>query len=197
LNGVIFRTFISTILTMKSNTSSWFLPVENYIIRTKLTEEQIVQRLNEFTKNTGVKSNASLFGFGTLFGQKSGGPYEGTIKSNEFKISRIISYRNSFLPVIRGSVSSFLNQREITISMGLNLFVKVFMIIWLSLSLFASLLILVEFLNGSVHTNWLPEKFIPLLMVVFGYVMMILAFKFESRKSKKDLNALFEAEAQL
>jgi len=177
---------------MKSNTSSWFLPLENYIIRTKLTEEEIIQRLNEFTKNTGVKSNASLFGLGTLFGQRSGGPYEGTITSNRFKISRIISYRNAFLPVIKGSISSFLNQREITISMGLNLFVKVFMIIWFTISIISTFFMLYSYLNDSHH--FILKKFIPLQMVVFGYVMMILAFKFESRKSKKDLNALFEAE---
>jgi hypothetical protein len=179
---------------MKSNSSYWLLPVENYIIRTTLTEEQIVQRLNEFTKNTGVKSNASLFGLGNLFGQRSGGPYEGTVTSNSFKISRIISYRNAFLPVIKGSVS-FLNQREITISMGLNLFVKIFMIIWFSFSIISTSYMLSSYLNDSSH--FIMKKFIPGQMVVFGYLMMILAFKFESRKSKKDLGTLFEAEAQL
>ncbi|MDF3028410.1 MAG: hypothetical protein K0S23_2717 [Fluviicola sp.] len=177
---------------MKPNRVSWFLPVENYIIHTKLSEEEIIQRLTELTKNTGSKSNASLFGLGTLFGQKSGGPYEGKIQSKEFKISRIISYRNSFLPVIKGSISSFLNQREITISMGLNLVVKIFTIVWFSIVAISAFFILDKFL----HTNENPflTNLFPLQMAVFGYVVMILSFKFESRKSKKDLKKLFEAE---
>ncbi len=195
MNGVIFHIFISTILTMKSNISSKFLPIENYIIRTKLSEEQIVQRLNEFTKNTGIKSNASLFGLGTLFGQKSGGPYEGTVTSKSFSISRIISYRNAFLPVIKGSVSSFPDRREVTISMGLHLFVKIITIIWFSVTIISSIIMVDAYLNDS--NNFMLKKFIPIQIMVLGYLVMILAFKFESRKSKKDLKTLLETETQL
>jgi len=179
---------------MKSSIFSMLLPFEKYRIQTHLSEEEIIHRLDNITQHSGKRPSSFLFGLGTLFGQSSGARYEGKIEPNNFKISRVISYRNSFLPVIQGTVSSFLNQREIAISMSLNLFVKIFMGIWLTLTSLASIFTLYRFFTGTDQDPSSPGIFIPLQMVVFGYLLMLLAFKFESRKSKKELNDLLEAQ---
>ncbi|MNK00370.1 hypothetical protein D3C87_181540 [compost metagenome] len=176
---------------MKFKISSLFLPVENYTIRTKLSEEEIIGNLKEITHNSGRRSKSSLFGLGTAFVQKSGSRYEGTIESGSFKISRVISYRNSFLPVIKGSVSSFMNQREITISMRLNLFVKLFMSLWLIITCSISAFVLYQVYSGE---KTMDGKLVPFIMAGSGYLGMMLGFKMESMRSKKELNQLFEAE---
>lgn len=174
--------------------SSLFLPVEHDLIRTKLSGEEIIGNLKKITHNSGRRSKSSLFGLGTAFVQKSGSRYEGTIEADTFKISRIISYRNSFLPVIKGSVSSLPDQREITISMELNLFVKLFMIVWFLITCSISAFFLYQFFNDADPERSLNGKLVPFIMAGAGYLGMMLGFKLESIRSKKELNQLFEAE---
>lgn len=177
---------------MKFKISSLFLPVEHYIIRTNLSEDEITRNLKAITYNSGRQSKSSWFGLGTAFVQKSGNRYEGVIESGRFKINRIISYRNSFLPVIKGSVTSFMDQQEITIRMGLNLFVKIFMSLWLLITCSISASILYRFFNGM---DTLDGKLVSFIMAGAGYLGMMLGFKLESIRSKKELNRLFEAES--
>lgn len=72
----------------------WFLPYQNFKIRSYLTPEQIYQRLE-----VSVRPNRPFFSFGS-----SDKPYYGKISENNFKIYRIISYRNSFLPSTEGKI---------------------------------------------------------------------------------------------
>lgn len=179
---------------MKFKISSLFLPVENYTVRTKLSEEEIIQNLKEITHNSGRKSTTSWFGLGTAFIQKSGSRYEGTIESGSFKINRVISYRNSFLPVIKGAVSSFMDHREIRISMRLNLFVKLFMSTWLLITCSVSAFILYQVFNQTGPGKTGDVRLVPFIMAGAGYLGMMLGFKLESIRSRKELNQLFEAE---
>ena len=176
---------------MKFKISSLFLPVENYTIRTKLSEEEIIGNLKAITYNSGRQSKSTWFGLGTAFVQKSGSGYEGVIQSDSFKINRVISYRNSFLPVIKGSVSSFMGEREITISMELNLFVKLFMIFWLVITCSISAFALYQVFNEG---KTMDGKLVSFIMAGSGYMGMMLGFKLESIRSKKELNRLFKAE---
>ena len=179
---------------MKFKLSSLFLPIENYTIRTKLSGDEIIGKLKAITYNSGRQSKSTWFGLGTAFVQKSGNRYEGIIESNSFKINRVISYRNSFLPVIKGSVSSFADQQEIKISMRLNLFVKLFMSVWFLITCSVSAFFLYQFLNDTDPARSLEGKLVPFIMVGAGYLGMMLGFKLESTRSKKELDQLFEAE---
>lgn len=57
--------------------------------------------------------------------------FRGQLKSGTFNISRIIDYRNSFLPDIKGTFHPQNDGTRITLSMRLNPFVAVFMAVWL------------------------------------------------------------------
>src|ERR671916_3058888 len=59
-------------------------------------------------------------------------PYEGTISSSGFEIHRIIHYRNSFLPNIRGRFESSAEGRLIRVTVKLHPFVIAFLLFWYS-----------------------------------------------------------------
>ena len=73
-----------------------FLPHENLTYKTHLSKKEIIRRLRYETEPK------QLIRIGSIFGRHK--EYEGTINENSFEISRIISYRNSFLPRIKGEI---------------------------------------------------------------------------------------------
>ena len=77
-----------------------FLPVESYTLTTKLSVDEVRARIQQ---NTSPKKDMGFF----APKNNSSKPYEGSITSNSFKISRIINYTNSFLPIITGRVAFF------------------------------------------------------------------------------------------
>ncbi len=72
--------------------------------------------------------------------------------------------------------------------MKLDLFVLIFLIFWCSIT--ASVFIMISLTEKKISI----EFFMSLLMLVFVYIMTMLCFKFESKKSKEFLKKSFEAE---
>lgn len=75
---------------------------------------------------------------------------------------------------------------RIEVKMRLNLFVSLFTIFWCST---AFLFFIVRI---SSDAEWSFKTFISLFMLLFAYLMMLLGFKAESRRSKEDLSKIFE-----
>ncbi len=168
---------------------SQFLPFENYVITTNLSVEEVVERLSFNVEPEKM--------FTLTFLRSSSMPYEGNFDGNSFKISRIISYKNSFLPVILGEFKSFDGKTEIKIKMRMVIFVMIFMSFWLGMvSLFCVGITIVGIsqLKSIFQNGFSPFFLIPYVMFTFGYLMTYLAFKYESKKSKQFLAELFEAE---
>ncbi len=164
-----------------------YLPVEDYELLTDLSVEQVLAKLQE---NTGPVS-ASYFGHSS-----SDKPYEGSVKAPVFEMTRVINYRNSFQPMITGRVYSKQQQTHIAIKMRLHNFVLVFATIWLGITGSTFLMFLLVFLykpNGFIHSNMLLFLPASLGFFLFGYVLCIQAFKYESRKSKKFFEDLLNA----
>src|SRR6188474_594186 len=63
-------------------------------------------------------------------------PFEGTVTEFAFDIRRIISYRNSFLPQIRGTISQDAAGSRISVTMQLHVTVAAFMTVWLGFVFF-------------------------------------------------------------
>lgn len=97
-----------------------FLPLENVTYTTKLPVDKVLQQL---AKQTEPKK---IFRWGK--GERT--TYEGTVEGNSFSISRIIGYRNSFLPVIKGEVTENAKGTTIKVRMRLQLFVLLFLFLW-------------------------------------------------------------------
>lgn len=87
-----------------------YLPFENYVMTSKLSVEEVKRRLAD---NIEPKKSLRL----SVFNRGTNKPYEGEILGDTFTISRIINYRNSFLPVITGHISTFLGTTQINVKM--------------------------------------------------------------------------------
>src|SRR5687768_10407578 len=101
-----------------------YLAFENYVLTSKLSIEEIKRRL---VNNIEPKKSFSFFGFN----KSSNKPYKGQIIGDTFTISRIINYRNSFLPVITGRISTFLGKTQINVKMRPVTSVLIFISVWL------------------------------------------------------------------
>lgn len=161
------------------------LPFEEYVIKSKLSVEQINLRLNE---NIEPKSK-SIF---SAFSRNSTKPYEGELYGNRFKISRIINYKNSFLPIISGDIFTFKDFTNINVKMETN---KTILVIWYLIVVIVGFVITAfdNIFNSLSNTNNFPfggnEFFIFIALFI---VTPLIAFKIESRKSKRFLSILLE-----
>jgi len=166
-----------------------YLPFENYSLTTNLSTTEIYKRLSDNIEPR------KAFRF-SLFNQNSTKPYEGEIYGNTFSMSRIINYRNSFLPIIKGDISMFAGQTQINIKMRPVTFVLIFISFWLgTVGLLCVSMLLVGLLQIKqlLKTGFSPMVLIPFGMFIFGYLLTTLAFKAESSKSKKFLTTLLDA----
>ena len=164
-----------------------YLPFENITYRTNLELEEIQKRINE------VIEPKKTFRMTGIFGNSNHKPYEGSINGNSFNMTRIIGYRNSFLPRIKGEIEKGFNGNKINVKMRLHAFVIVFMFIWFGGVGIGCLAVLSTLSNSD---NFEPMTLIPCGMLVFGYALVTGGFKYESIKSKKYLAQLFEAETE-
>ena len=166
-----------------------YLPFENITYRTKLELEEIQKRINE------VIEPKKTFRMKGIFGSSNHKPYEGSVNGNSFSITRIIGYRNSFLPRINGIIKKDFNGNKVNVKMRLHVFVIIFMFIWfggVGIGFLAALVSWFKF--GS--QNFEPMSLIPFGMLIFGYALVTGGFKYESIKSKKYLAQLLEAEIE-
>ena len=165
-----------------------FLPIENVVYKTNLKEDEIIRRLSE---NIEPKK---IFRFYSLFDSTK--PYEGRIIGRNFKIRRVIRYMNSFLPHIRGIINNDLDGLTIKVKMRPHIFVITFICFWCGCVIYNFIAILTtDFTHGLCYSEVRAiDIFFTLGMILSAYILSMLAFKFESRKSKKDLRKIFQAE---
>lgn len=122
-------------------------------------------------------------------------PYEGEIKGTSFKVSRIINYGNSFLPVVFGKIISDGNQTRVIIKMRPIKSVLIFMTLWLGLVGLLCLGILVSGLlqiKQLLKTGFSPAYLIPFGMFAFGYSLILLGYRLEAKKTKEFLVKLLK-----
>ena len=176
----------SIIATLSKNHQMKYLPYENVTFESKLNKEEIMKRISGMIEPSRTYRKF-IAGRG---GQK---PYEGSIYLNIFNMSRVIAYRNSFLPIIEGRVEEDFGTTKINVRMRLNTFVLVFICIWcggVGIGFFAML-------TYSIGTGrFEPATLITLGMLLFGYALVTLGFKYESIKSKNFLKDLFDTETK-
>ena len=163
-----------------------FLPYEHFKIKTTLSSQEVFKRLDNVIE---PKRHFRLFGSGTK-------PYQGEMEGSHFEISRIIGYKNSFLPMIKGDVQAEIIGCSIHISMQPRAFIIGFMIFWLGGVGFFFFAALGSFISSLAQTSTADPALMlfPGGMFAFGYALLLGGFKFESIKSKKFFQDLFEVE---
>jgi hypothetical protein len=165
-----------------------FLPFENYVLTSKLTPAEVHNCLS------GQIESPKSFSF-SLLHRESNKPYEGEILENTFTIQRIIDYRNSFLPIIKGNISTSLGETYIKITMRPAIFVMIFISFWLGIIGIVCLCMLwagIRQIDQISMDGFSPVVLIPFGMFMFGYLLTIFGFKVEAKKSKAFLASLLK-----
>jgi len=166
------------------------LPVEDFVITTKLPVDEIRKRLlfNVEPKDRAARA-ASKY--------KLGLTYCGDVLDSSFSISRIINYRNSFLPVIKGTITEGYGKTLIQVKMRPVTGVLIFMSFWLGiigLVCIGITLVAIVDIKDVLHGQFSPGALIPFGMFVFGFLLMTFSFKGEAKESKDFLIRLFDAQ---
>ncbi len=155
------------------------LPYQRFTITTLFSPEDVCKKLTEI-----VEPPQPL----RLGRKKSEKLYQGQIGEHSFQISRIIHYRNSFLPIIEGRIQPQRRGSQIEIQMKLNPVVLIFMLAWLAIVGQAALLFLVVLFQEEFD----PMFLIPVGMFVYGLILPLIGFFPEAQKSKKFLIEFFQ-----
>lgn len=153
------------------------LPYDSFTILTPDPLPIVLQRLNALVEPT------KTFKFSTKHA-----PYQGSISESGFQISRIIHYRNSFLPRIRGRFEVQSHQTLIHVQMGLHPFVMAFLGFWF----FCWYSAIIPITLAGAMPNNMAALFIgmPILMlIIFG-----VAFWSEANRSRNELTQIIQGQ---
>ena len=158
------------------------LPYRRVELLSPLRAEQVTQALS------GVVGPPRRFPF-----ESAGLPYEGSVTGHRFEIYRVINYRNSFRPRIRGSVTPEGAGCRISVTMGLHPLTLAILAVWFGGVLSFGSVVMLAALSGGVERE---PALIPAGMLLFGWLLTIVAFGFEARTAERFLTGLFEASPQ-
>jgi hypothetical protein len=162
-----------------------YLPFENITYRSILDQQEVLKRIEEIIEPPKTLSLSDIFG------NNDHRPYKGSTTGNSFSMTRIINYKNSFLPRIIGVIEEDHSGTRINVKMRLHKIVFAFMLLWLGV---AGIVCLGVFATMFGDQDFAPQSLIPFAMFLFGYALVTGGFKYESIKSRKYLAELFEAE---
>jgi len=158
------------------------LPVENIVYKTRLTEDEVKKRLSESVK-IGFIFHESIFWHIFLEAK----PYEVKINGQHFKITRDTGSRSiCLLEQIRGVITDDFDGLTIEVKMRRHISSIVISYIWYIFWGYLG----IKDLIGENYT----KMFLPFAMIVFLYVMTMIVFQIGSRKAKKDLAEIFQAD---
>ncbi len=121
--------------------------------------------------------------------------FRGEVGADGFKFARVIGYRNSFLPIVRGRVTPAGSGSRVEGTMEMHLAVGAFMALWLSGVLLgcvvAGLVTAYEVLSGRVPN---PALVVPFVMLALGWGTVALGFGLEAQKALRLLEEIVGAE---
>lgn len=116
-------------------------------------------------------------------------PYQGVVSEDSFKIYRIIHYRNSFLPVIRGRFEERGDYTLIHLTMSLHPAVIAFLGVWTLMWCGFAIPIALAALSYSGNGIFLVFLLFPFLFLAIAWA----AFWFEVNRSQRDLEQILGA----
>lgn len=161
---------------MLKNQQTVLIPYDQVILKTSLNIEQVYQKLAEVIEPRTYMRFSRDHAY-----------FEGSLERDAFKISRIIHYRNSFLPVILGEMRDEVDGTAVIIRMRLNWIVVTFILIWV---LMVSGIIIAT-LFGFLADKFLPW-IMPTLLILVMYIFSLIFFHREAKKAKVYLQELLE-----
>jgi hypothetical protein len=119
--------------------------------------------------------------------------FEGSVTGSSFEIQRIIQYRNSFLPLIAGTIRAEAVGCSISLTMGLHPFVLAFSAIWLSGVAMVCAMFGLRALAGGSLEFWMLG--LPGMLTLVA-TMIVGGFGLEARRAEALLIEIFKATRQ-
>ena len=116
-------------------------------------------------------------------------PFQGEFTPNGFLISRVLHYRNSFQPIIAGRFIPDASGVRIAVRMHLHSLVSSVMTLWMVIAGLGNLAVVAGIASGQSGAS--PAMLIPVALLVFGYALPHLAYRFEAKKQKPMLIEMF------
>lgn len=156
-----------------------YLPFESYRLESRFSVEEVKQRLSDHIQPSS----------------RGGKPYRGYMNGDTFAISRVIEYRNSFVPVVTGEFYEADGVTMLKVNMRLDMAVMAFMCVWMGVVGMACAGILVLGILKIWMAVWewqwpdLGGKdslflLIPFGMFGFGYLLVMGGFRAERKHAK-------------
>jgi hypothetical protein len=177
----------------------FYIPYCRIQLKSKLKTDEIERRLNE---QLGPFSPVS----GILRGNHK--YFQGSLENGNFKINRIINYRNSFKPVIIGRFQPEIDHTVIDLTLRLDYVVMALLIFFMfailtnfilqSFSILFQLLFyggsieLIKYFSGS---DWI--RLLVMSVGIFLYPVTMIGFNIEANKALNYLDDLFENQMNL
>ena len=118
--------------------------------------------------------------------------FEGRVTGRDFEINRILGYRNSFVPQLRGSIEPLAVGVGVKVrgTMTVDLSVKIFMALWL---LPVGLACLCTLPFAVATRPFEPALLVPWVMFLFGVALMTGSFLLEANRSLAALCELLDS----
>ncbi len=111
--------------------------------------------------------------------------FQGVVGADDFQITRVIGYRNSFLPQVSGKVRGVGSRSVIDVEMAL--FAPVIILV---IAIMAMLLLIVGVVAFEGDVLGLVSL---LIMPALAYGAVLWAFRFEAEKQERALREIFQA----
>ena len=156
------------------------MPYRIVVIRTTLSPSEVEAKLRSITR-----ARPSFLARLTEPGADA--RFEGEVEATHFRITRVIGYRNSFLPVISGTLEQANGGTTVCLRMHLHPFVAAFSLIWFGTLLGVLLSLLSPGWPGAVVAA------VPLGLLLFGGVLVSACFFPESFKAEQLLRRALRA----
>ena len=147
-----------------------FAPYRRFAIETDLPPEVVLRLLAECIE--------TRFLWNPFARDKK--PYQGRVEGRSFSMSRIIWYRNSFLPLVKGSVGPRGAGALVRVRMRPFLLGLGFVAAWMGMCAFGVALVLARHALD-------PSALLPLGMCAFGYLVLMVGFGPEATKTTEFL----------
>ncbi|PZD72551.1 hypothetical protein C1752_03386 [Acaryochloris thomasi RCC1774] len=151
------------------------VPYHTFTLQTDSPQSLVFQRLQEQVEP--VKLLRLLL--------RDHAPYQGVVSEESFKIHRIIHYRNSFLPVIRGRFEEQGDMTLVHVTMSFHPVVSLFLGVWLLFWYGFTVPIAIANLTTNLFPTGIGLVFLgmPLLFLMIAWF----AFWGEANRSQRDL----------
>jgi hypothetical protein len=149
-----------------------FLPSVRFGVDTRAAPDEVRERL---LGATGA-------------GRATGHPFSGTVGTGTFELRPVLGYRNSFAPIAHDSFATGIAGTRVEVVMRPLPSVSIFMAVWLT-GVAAFLIVGLVVAVHDPSRSWFA--LIALVILGFGYGLMMLGFSFEARRMRGSLERLF------